>query len=240
MDVLDLPTHTAYDFIDVVRTSKLIPELAEAVISGRTTITKARRVCSVITIQNKKEWIDLASQCSQKIVQRAVAIANPRSIVPESLNYVSSNVLELRLAVSEEWAILSKDVKDLMSQREKRSVSTEEALFILMKSYKQKSDPVKKAERAKMRRRRSQEPNETLPETRYRPMSVEHEVVLRDQNQCVHIDRFGRRCTSKRWLEKHHVKEFSKGGEHTADNLETLCSAHHRIKHLRQAEVSLH
>ena len=104
VDVVQLPPQTAYDFTDVIRTSKLIPALAEAVISGRTTISKARRVCSVITIENQKGWIDLACECSQKIIKKAVAMANPRSIVPETLNYVSGDVLELRLAVTESWA----------------------------------------------------------------------------------------------------------------------------------------
>ena len=109
VDILELPKHTAYDFIDVVRTAKTIPALAEAVIEGRTSISKARRVCSVITEKNQKEWIGLVCECSQSIVQRCVAMANPRAAVSESLNYVSSDVLEIKFAVSEGWAGLLKE-----------------------------------------------------------------------------------------------------------------------------------
>ena len=262
VDVLDLPPQTAYDFTDVIRTSKLIPALAQAVISGRTTISKARRVCSVITVENQKGWIDLACECSQKIIKKAVAMANPRSIVPETLNYVSGDVLELRLAVSESWAELLADTKDLMSQGEQRAVSAEEALFSLMTAFKQKNDPVKKAERAKVRdeKQQSQEQESKVADTqtndresteinadvarvrssgninssaRYRPRLVEYVVDLRDQNQCTYVDRYGRRCRAKRWLEKHHITAFANGGMHTANNLETLCSGHHRMKHQR-------
>ena len=249
VDILGLPAHTSYDFIDVVRTSKTIPNLAKAVIEGRTTITKARRICSVLTVENQKQWIELACECSQKIVQKAAAMANPRAAAPESLKYISGELLELTVAVSEEWSELLTDVKDLMSQKEQRAVSTEEALFNLMADYQKRNDPVQKAERARARNGtekreaidsdsngvkpliRSDSIQKTSELTRYRPLSVEHEVELRDRHQCTHVNRNGNRCASKRWLEKHHIKEFANGGEHSLENLETLCSAHHRIKH---------
>lgn len=253
VEALELPTHTAFDFIDVIRTSKVVPELAQAILAGRTTISKARRVCSVITPHNQKEWIDLVSECSHKIVQRAVATANPRAAAPESLKYLSSDVLELKFAVSENWSELLTDVKDLMSQKESRNVTTEEALFVLMAEYKLKNDPVLKAERAQSRKQRrstavvalagpnseSSKENKVSERVnskatrvaRYRPMSVEHQVELRDRNRCVYVDARGVQCESRRWLDKHHITEFSNGGEHTLENLETLCSAHHRMKH---------
>jgi hypothetical protein len=273
VDVLGLPMHTAYDFIDVIRTSKTIPNLAKAVIEGRTTITKARRICSVITIENQKTSIDLACECTQKIIQKAVAMAKPRAAAPESLNYISGDVLQLTFAVSEEWSILLNDVKDLMSQKFQRAVSTEEVLFKLMVECKSRNDPVMKAKRAQSRMkdgsanrriesagavakkgtRREQSVNveekitrceafvnveEKIARKRYRPLAIEHEVELRDQHQCVYTDRNGKRCASKRWLEKHHIREFAKGGEHSLENLETLCSAHHRMRHHAGAHVN--
>jgi hypothetical protein len=247
VDLLGLPPHTSYDFIDVIRTSKTVPELAEAILQGRTTVSKARRVCSVITPENQKGWIDLVSECSHRIVQKCVAMANPKAAVPETMTYLSGDVLKLQLAVSEEWGELLGDVKDLMSQQKRRAVSTEEALFLLMSEFKRKNDPVEKAKRALAR----QEPplarkaestteastaaaltNETAEKpTRYRPRAVECSVDLRDLNRCTHVDRNGKRCNSRRWLEKHHIKSFADGGTHSLENLETLCAAHHRMRH---------
>lgn len=238
VEILHLPTHTAYDFTNVIRTSKLVPELADAVLSGRTSISKARRVCSVITPQNAKEWIDLVCECPLRTIKKAVAIANPRAAVEESMKYVSGDILEISFAVSEEWSELLRNVKDLLSQKTSRAVSTEEALFVLMSDFKAKNDPIKKAERAKLKRERKStlaDPTHAdvsmKSESRYRPASVENEVILRDLNQCGHVDRTGKRCTQKRWLQKHHIVEFSKGGRHSVENLETLCSGHHRMKH---------
>lgn len=242
VDVLLLPKHTAYDFIDVVRTSKEIPALAQAVIEGRATISNARRVCSVITVENQAPWIDLVCECPQSTIQKCVAMAKPKSAVPEKLEYVSGDLLKIEFAVSEEWAELLKETKDLLSTRERRAVSTEEALFILMAENKKRDDPVKKAERALKRKSgarpikpvhcaESSDAATSRNTSRYRPAHVEHEVDLRDQNQCAYVDQSGDRCKEKRWLHKHHIVEFSKGGAHSVENLETLCWGHHRMKH---------
>ncbi|RYZ80648.1 MAG: hypothetical protein EOP06_24950, partial [Proteobacteria bacterium] len=106
VEILGLSRHAAYDFITVMRKSAEVPALHEAIQSGKTTISKARKICSVITERNSKEWIELTQHCSSRIVERCVAMANPRSAVQESMKYVSGDVLEFKFAVSEEWSEL--------------------------------------------------------------------------------------------------------------------------------------
>ncbi len=235
VELLELSPSVARDFITVVRRSLEVPELAAAVRAKRVTIFKAKKICSVVNSANFKEWIELAETCSTRIVEKAVAQANPKEAVAESLVYASAERLELKLGVSEEWAELLKHTKDLLSQKYKEAVTSEEALFILMSEHCEKNDPVRKALRVKVA-----SPNKSVrPElagteaSRYRPAKVEHLVNLRDQNQCAYIDVQGKRCDSKRWLDKHHIQHFAGGGKHTVENLETLCSAHHKIKHLQ-------
>lgn len=284
VELLDLSKHTAHDFVTVVRKSLEVPELAQALREGKLTISKARKICPVINDTNHKEWIDLARSCSCRIIEKAVAMANPKAIEKkESLIYVTGDVLELRLSVGEEWAELLTKTKDLLSTKAKKSVSTEEALSILMKAYCEKNDPVEKAKRAlakahtgkfqELKRSVLEQTGETMlkqitetalvqnaqatlrqtartnseistiakPEpptrSRYLPAEVEHLVDLRDHNQCSFVDQQGKRCESKRWLHKHHIKAFAQGGEHTPDNLETLCSGHHKARHLKLDEA---
>jgi hypothetical protein len=248
VEMLGLSPHVANDFINVARKSFEVPELAEAIFSGRATISKARKICPVLTSKNSKEWIDLVIHCSCRVVEKAVASANPRAAIKESLKYVSSDILELKLAVSEEWADLLTQTKDRLSQSKRRVVSTEEALFILMSKAHEKDDPVQRAERSKTRKAKKQKIALKLPEdfethetqvknaqperSRSRPAAVQHEVTLRDQGQCIHVYSNGARCRHKRWIDQHHIIPFARGGQHTADNLETLCSAHHRMRHL--------
>jgi hypothetical protein len=235
VEMLNLTAATARNFIVVMKKSVEVPALAEAIYSGKTTVSKARKICSVITQENAKDWIDLVIHCSCRVVEKCVAQTNPRSAVPESLKYVSSDVLELRLAVSEEWARLLAETKDRLSQKEQRAVSTEEALFILMREAHEKNDPVRKAKRAKARAEKtppaSTEPSEAAKRSRYRPAHVRHEIILRDQGRCVHVNPNGKRCENTRWTDHHHIIEFANGGEHTVENLETLCWGHHRIRH---------
>jgi hypothetical protein len=147
------------------------------------------------------------------------------------------------LAVSEEWAELLKQTKDRLSQKEGRSISTEEALLIVMSEAQLRDDPVKKAERAEVRRKsksnaRSENGSSEKwrdgrqpRKSRHRPAEATHQINLRDKCQCVYVNAKGERCVNRRWLDHHHIKPFSEGGTHTAENLETLCRAHHRIRH---------
>jgi hypothetical protein len=62
-----------------------------------------------------------------------------------------------------------------------------------------------------------------------------HQVNFRDQQRCTHQFPDGSRCNQSRWLEIHHRIPVSEGGENTFDNLTTLCSAHHRFRHLKNS-----
>ena len=63
------------------------------------------------------------------------------------------------------------------------------------------------------------------------PMAILHQVNLRDQRRCMHVNDAGKRCDQSRWIEIHHKKPVSEGGEHTLENLITLCSTHHHWVH---------
>lgn len=237
VEMLDLSLHAAYNFIDVMRKSAEVPAMLEAVRNGHVTVSKARKICSVINVKNAKEWLELARYRSSRIVEKAVAMANPRAAVPESMKYVSGDVLELKFAVSEEWSELLNDIKDLMSQKSKRAVSTEEALFQLMSDYKRKHDPVEKASRAEVRANSKLAAGSKVdlqtqtPRSRYIPATVRHELARRDDAKCSFVDRHGKRCGSKRWVQIHHKQHFADGGSHSSENLETLCWPHHVMKH---------
>ncbi len=69
------------------------------------------------------------------------------------------------------------------------------------------------------------------PRRRLTPAAVEHQVALRDVGRCTAVDSKGVRCESRRWLQIHHIQPVSLGGRNTAENLTTLCSAHHQMRH---------
>jgi len=78
---LGLSPGVASNFSTVARKSFEVPELKNHVLQGKISIHQARRVTSVITSENKHEWLK--------------TLVNPKLAVRESANYVSAP-LEVR------------------------------------------------------------------------------------------------------------------------------------------------
>ncbi len=78
-----------------------------------------------------------------------------------------------------------------------------------------------------------------LKTTRYIPSVVRHHVWMRDQGQCTYVcPKTKRRCSSNHLLQIDHIKPFSLGGTHEADNLRLLCANHNQFTFSRhQKEV---
>jgi hypothetical protein len=66
---------------------------------------------------------------------------------------------------------------------------------------------------------------------RQKPATVYHAVNLRDKGQCQARMPNGKICGDAKWVDTHHILEVSRGGPTTAENLITLCRAHHRMWH---------
>ena len=64
--------------------------------------------------------------------------------------------------------------------------------------------------------------------------AIKQAVILRDESQCVYRDGAKHRCAQRRWLDVHHVVPIAAGGSNEISNLQTLCSAHHRLIHARE------
>jgi len=107
--------------------------------------------------------------------------------------------------------------------------------------YLEKKDPVQRAEhifnkkKSPFPRKVNQLAQSDIPNSEPIPAFVLHEVNLRDQRQCMHMDSRGLRCKNKRWVAPHHVKHRKEGGANTAENLIILCSIHHRGEHTGNA-----
>ena len=65
----------------------------------------------------------------------------------------------------------------------------------------------------------------TAAGSRHIPAAVRRVVWRRDGGQCAFVGRSGR-CTSRSFLELHHVKPFAAGGEATVENISLRCRAH--------------
>ena len=95
--------------------------------------------------------------------------------------------------------------------------------------YLEKNCPLKKAKRASSRKAKVA----FVPKQARQPIpaSLKHQIHLRDNFQCTAANPRGSRCEQKRWLDIEHVKPVSAGGLNTLENLRTLCSFHHQLRH---------
>lgn len=69
--------------------------------------------------------------------------------------------------------------------------------------------------------------------------SVKHAVYLRAQGQCEARNRDGSRCAETRWLDLHHLKPLTHGGQDTLKNLKLICKGHHQLTHATETWASM-
>lgn len=62
------------------------------------------------------------------------------------------------------------------------------------------------------------------------PAEVKRQVWTRDDGRCAFVAKNGHRCAERGFLEFHHVKPCSVGGEATIDNIQLRCRAHNEFE----------
>lgn len=85
---LGLSSEVAYIYINIARKSREVPELKLAIKNGELSVTKARKMTSVLNSENKDYWLDLAKTQSRSVLEKYVAAASPRSAVREQMTYI--------------------------------------------------------------------------------------------------------------------------------------------------------
>ena len=153
--ILQLSEATSSNLINVARKSVEVPALKEAIETGVLSVSKARKIVTVLTHENQKDWIALASQNTTREIERAVAKENPELAVRESARFVSEDRLELKLGCSEVNYKNLKRVSDLESQRTSKAVNHESAIAAALEAYLEKYDPIRVAERSAKRNQRA-------------------------------------------------------------------------------------
>lgn len=136
----------------VARKAKDVPELKQVIDSGLLSVSKARKITSVLTRENQTVWIQKAVELPQRKLEQKVAELFPQEAVPEKLKYVSEKRLNLQLGFSENFQKMLRRTQDLESQKRQKSIGFEEALESALKVYLENEDPVIKAERLKSRK----------------------------------------------------------------------------------------
>ncbi|MCB0365246.1 MAG: HNH endonuclease, partial [Bdellovibrionales bacterium] len=160
---LGLSDGVVYALIAVTRKSREVPELKEEIKQGRLTVSKAKRITSVITNENKTQWLELAKTSTQSKVEREVAKVNPQEARKGKMTYVhpqneiqekvaiqqqpTAVRVQLQVGISETLMIKIRRAQDLMSQKAQKPANLEATLESMVDLFLAKHDPLKKAER---------------------------------------------------------------------------------------------
>jgi len=236
---LGLSEAVAYNAIAVARKMREVPEL-EAQVS-EIGISKVRKIVSVLTAENQSEWILKAKTLSSRALEKEVVKVRPQAAAPERSRYVSEKRLGLSLGVSEELMLKLRRAQDQASQSLGRPATLEDTLEQMTTFYLKHKDPLEKARRVIAKKgvqesdtRKNDTLNKRFTGTVGRapiPKAIEHQVRLRDQNQCQAPKAAGGICGSRRSIDLHHITPVSQGGTNAPENLVVLCRAHHRLTH---------
>lgn len=235
--------------VEGARKAREVPRLMEAIREGSASISKAKKIVSVLTPENQEEWIEKARTLSSRKIEKEVAREDPKEAAPERASYVSEKRLALSLGVSEELMLQLRRAQDQVSQARGRAATLEETLEEMAGFFLKHKDPVEKARRVIAKKGGAKAPAQGSKqesncsreqsrgtESRARrpiPAALLHAIRLRDQGLCQHRRSDGTRCGEKRWVDLHHLVPVSRGGTDSVENLLTLCRTHHGLVHVR-------
>jgi hypothetical protein len=229
---LKLSRAQSYYFKSVAQKSEEVPEIQTAIVQGELSLSQARRIVTVITPENKEEWIAKAKTLPQGELEREVSAANPSARPKERIKPVAKDLSELKgVCLTPEAEENVRVLLELLSQRKQKPATLSEVIDWATKVCRDKFDPERKAKRSL--KRKSVSSGKPEGKLGRHPIldSVKHQVVSKKGFQCWYVGTDGHRCEEKRWLDYHHLIEVWRGGLNTADNLELLCGRHHRVKH---------
>ena len=249
---LKLSESHAYSLITVARKGARGARAKTQLEIGAMTLSNARRITAVLTPENQENWIRKACELSNRALEKEIVKVRPQEATPERVSYAAVDRVRVEFGLSERQMLRLRRVQDLLSQSKHRPISIEEAISTLTSEFLGRHDPVEKAKRQKVKMgdmtRVSKLPSVTVgklvtskgpqesdatPFIRVPiPAGVLHEINLRDERRCTQTLSNGSRCNQSRWVEIHHKIPVSQGGANTLDNLVTLCSTHHKFRHL--------
>ncbi len=217
---LGLSEEVASIFNKLAKKFTEVPELKTAIASGKVSVSKINRICSVVDENNAEYWLKVA-EGSKRNLEKQIALAHPEKAIPERarLKAVGETLrVEIKFSVTEEKFESLKRAQDLLSQKLRRPATLEDLVNEATQLFLEKHDPLKKS----------------CPPTKTETLStvVKRKVHHQYQSQCTHRDEKGNRCTEQRFLDIHHIIPQSEGGTHTLENLTLLCAGHHRAHHV--------
>jgi hypothetical protein len=134
---LGLSEDIAKCLVRIVRKSHEVPELAQAVIDAKISLFKAKAISSVITNENKHEWINKARTLGKAALENEISKTTGQGKKPIRLDLTHETYDKLTRA------------RDLLSSKLQAMATQEETLDWALTELLHRHDPVEKAARSR-------------------------------------------------------------------------------------------
>jgi len=242
---------TVSNLITVARKSVKIPEMMEAIASGEVGLAKLRKVSSVITSENKSEWIEKSKKLSCRELEKEVAKASTYKPRRDFWQRINTDYFRLSIDTTESFKALAERAQDVFCKKSQSNKTLTEVFEWALNEALAKHDPVIKAERAEAKKKsvtvkaapisKPDPTSQSVTDNKREPIPqhILNQVILRDKGSCS-FQKNGRRCHHRRFLDIHHIKPVKNGGQNTVENLAILCKTHHiYLHHQEEIEQSL-
>ena len=258
--LLGLSEATTCMLAAVMRASKKVPELKAAIEEGKITLSSARRIAPVLNNQNKAVWLGKAAKLPIRKLEIELATQFPDRPSPTRIRAKTELLSRIEMDLPHETVEKLKRSEEILAQKRQVPVDMAQTLDAVLTEFLERHDPVQRAERL-VRAARSTKTTLVHAKTQKLPVSLpvkitpEHQALarrmgfkvprvkisakeirqfaLRDGSMCTFRYTDGNRCTNRKWLHVHHVRQVAGGGSNSAYNLTTLCAAHHAMVHAR-------
>lgn len=140
IDALGLSESVTWNFVVVARKAQEVPKLHEAIQEGSLSVSKARKITSVLTAENGDEWVEKAKTLSTRKSEEEVAKADPKMEMPEKMTFIDEDRVRLQLGITKVTQEKLRLAQDLESQRRRRAASLEDCLEAMLEVYLEVKD----------------------------------------------------------------------------------------------------
>jgi hypothetical protein len=195
---MGLPVEFTSMYSRVAKKALEIKGFKEQIRDGYISISKANRICGIITEENKEFWFEKARGTKREL-EREIAKLSPKSALKEKVKYRQvgeETRVELHYSVSEEQYENTKRAQDLLSRKLGRPATLEDVDTAAKEALLNAIDPLRKSCPQKPR---AQKPTRVT-------MTLKREVHHMSGSQCMHVDEHGR-CQERRFLEQTSMQE---------------------------------
>jgi hypothetical protein len=206
MELVGLSRRKTQYLLFIARKLAKLPAIADAFDTGEIGWTKVREILKVATPDTQGEWLDKANKLKNRELEKLVRKQAP-----------SEAFATLRISLPEGMMNLWVECETIAERDAESELEPWQVLEQMMAEYL--STYAASTKELLSARQETEDEKGIVWEVR-------QQVVDRDDGQCQFPG-----CSMRAQLGLHHIQFRSRGGDHSPENLITLCAAHHTLVH---------